>query len=117
MRRQPAEEEELSSEPIEEEEESVQAKESPGHTPFVTPDLHSRINSLRGGGQPLPKSTRAFLEPRFGYDFSQVNIHSDAQAAETAQAVKAQAYTVGRDVVFGPGQYAPRLYRGDGYCT
>ena len=60
-----------------------------------------------GAGQPLDSGTRAFMEPRFGYDFSGVRVHTDAKATESAQAVNALAYTVGQDVVFGAGQYAP----------
>jgi hypothetical protein len=56
---------------------------------------------LRSPGQPLDPSTRAFMEPRFGHDFSQVRVHTDAQAAESAQAVNALAYAVGQDIVFG----------------
>ena len=62
---------------------------------------------LRSSGQPLDPSTRVFMEPRFGHDFGAVRIHTDARAAESAQAVNALAYTVGQDVVFGAGQYAP----------
>lgn len=62
---------------------------------------------LRSPGQPLDPTTRAFMEPRFGHDFSAVRVHADLQAAESARAVNALAYTVGRDVTFGPGQYAP----------
>ena len=62
---------------------------------------------LRSSGQPLDRQTRASMESRFGHDFSRVRIHTDARAAESAQAVHALAYTVGRDVVFGAGQYAP----------
>jgi peptidoglycan hydrolase-like protein with peptidoglycan-binding domain len=47
------------------------------------------------------------MEPRFGHDFSAVQVHADARAARSAAAVNALAYTVGRDVVFGAGQYAP----------
>jgi hypothetical protein len=47
------------------------------------------------------------MEPRFGYDFSGVRVHTDARAAESARAVDARAYTVGSNVVFGTGQYAP----------
>jgi hypothetical protein len=47
------------------------------------------------------------MEPRFGHDFSKVRVHTDALAAESAQAVNALAYTVGRDVVFGEQRYAP----------
>ena len=54
---------------------------------------------LRSPGQPLDSSTRAFMEPRFGRDFSDVRVHTDAKAAESARAVGALAYTVGRDVV------------------
>jgi len=65
-----------------------------------------------GPGQPLDSATRAFFEPRFGHDFSQVRVHSDANAAESAWAVNALAYTVGRDVAFGAGQYAPQTGAG-----
>jgi hypothetical protein len=106
VRRQPIEEEEKK------EEESLQAKELPGHSLTITPALHTRINALRGGGQSLPESTRAFMEPRFGHDFSHVRIHTDARAAKTAQAVNARAYTIGQDLVFGSGQYEPGTSEG-----
>jgi Domain of unknown function (DUF4157) len=63
---------------------------------------------LSSSGHPLDSGTRAFMEPRFGHDFSQVKVHTDAKAAESAQAVNALAYTVGRDVVFASEQYEPR---------
>ena len=62
---------------------------------------------LRSPGRPLDAATRAFMEPRFGHDFSRVRVHTDARAAESARAVDALAYTVGHNVVFGAGQYAP----------
>jgi uncharacterized protein DUF4157 len=62
---------------------------------------------LRSPGQPLDAVTRAFMEPRFGHDFSRVRVHADPKAAESAQAVNALAYTVGRHVVFGDAQYRP----------
>jgi hypothetical protein len=52
------------------------------------------------------------MEPRFGHDFGRVRVHTDASAAQSAQAVNAQAYTVGRDVVFGAGRYAPSSPQG-----
>ena len=67
---------------------------------------------LRGAGQPLDAAARDFLEPRFGHDFSHVRVHADARAAASARAVGAQAYTVGRNVVFGAGQYAPGTAQG-----
>ena len=51
---------------------------------------------LRSPGQPLDPTTRTFMESRFDADFSQVRVHTDPRAAESAQAVNALAYTVGR---------------------
>src|SRR5437899_1147878 len=70
----------------------------------VPPIVHE---VLRSPGQPLDPATRAFMEPRFGHDFSSVRVHTDAKAAESARAVNALAYTVGHDVAFGAAQYAP----------
>jgi len=107
------EEDELRRQPIEEEEkELLQTKEISGENAETTPYLESCINAIRGGGQPLPESTRAFFEPRFGYDFSQVRVHTDARAAEAAHAVGARAFTVGRDVVFGARQFEPGTSEG-----
>lgn len=75
----------------------------------VPPIVHE---VLRSPGQPLDAGTRSFMEPRFGHDFSQVRVHTDARAAESAHAVNALAYTVGKDVVFGANQYAPRTPAG-----
>lgn len=74
---------------------------SPVHE--VPPIVHE---VLRSPGQPLDAVTRAYMEPRFGHDFSGVRMHTDEKAAESARAVNALAFTVGRDVVFGAGQYA-----------
>jgi len=52
------------------------------------------------------------MEPRFGHDFGQVRVHTGEQAAESARAVSALAYTVGSDLVFGAGQYAPGTSEG-----
>ena len=65
-----------------------------------------------GGGHPLLAQLRGFFEPRFGRDFSQVRVHSGRQAAASAEAIQARAYTRGRDVVFGSGEYAPDSHRG-----
>lgn len=62
---------------------------------------------LRSPGQPLDTGTRTFLELRLAHDFSRVRVHADAPAAASALAVQARAYTVGNDVVFGRGEYAP----------
>jgi hypothetical protein len=78
--------------------------------PFTVPPLVHEV--LRSPGQPLDPATRAFMEPRFGHDFSRVRLHTDAQAVESARAVHALAYTVGHDVVFGAGQHVPGTTQG-----
>lgn len=79
-------------------------REAAGPSPdSVLPIVHE---VLRSPGQPLDAATRAFMEPRFEYDFSRVRVHIDTKAAESARAVGALAYTVGQDVVFGTGQHA-----------
>lgn len=75
----------------------------------VPPTVRETLNST---GRPLDGSAKKFFQPRFGHDFSQVRIHDDARAAESARAVGALAYTVGRDVVFATGQYAPHSSAG-----
>jgi hypothetical protein len=67
---------------------------------------------LRSPGKPLDDVTRAMFEPRFGWDFSHVRVHTDARAAESARAVNALAYTVGRNIVFGQGQHSPHTSAG-----
>lgn len=96
----------------EEEEEPLQAKAASEVAPAVDSDVEGDINNLRDGGQPLPEPVRNYFEPRFGYDFSQVRVHTDSRAADTAQAVNAKAFTFGQDVVFNSGQYAPEHEEG-----
>jgi hypothetical protein len=67
---------------------------------------------LRSSGRPLDVSTRELMEPRFGHDFSFVRVHADAQAAKSAQAMNALAFTVGHDIVFDAGQYSPKTMHG-----
>jgi hypothetical protein len=114
LQRQPIEEEEeeLQRQPIEEEEEELQAKMTSGHIPEIQPDIESHIQSLKGGGQPLSANDRAFFEPRFGYDFGQVRVHTHSRAAESARAVNARAFAIGSDIVFGAGQYSPETVVG-----
>jgi len=90
----------------------LQAKSSPGRITEMKTGLDSRIESLRTGDQNLSPSTRAFMEFRFDRDFSDVRIHTDSQAAETARSLNARAFTVGRDIVFGDGQYMPESKSG-----
>jgi hypothetical protein len=68
---------------------------------------------LRSPGQPLDAATRAFFEPRFGYNFSRVRVHTDLRAADSAHAVAARAYTAGHHIFFAAGRYAPGTNRGN----
>lgn len=92
--------------------EHVQTKGAPANDVVETgvPTIVHEV--LRSSGQSLDPATRRFMEPRFGHDFSQVRVHADTQAAESARAVNALAYTVGHKVVFGEGQFAPHSVEG-----
>jgi Domain of unknown function (DUF4157)/Bacterial toxin 44 len=81
-------------------------RKSSGHSESsaAPPVVHDVLNSP---GQPLDAGTRAFFEPRFGRDFSNVRVHADAMAMKSARVVNALAYTVGENIVFGEGQYVP----------
>jgi hypothetical protein len=73
--------------------------------PVTAPPIVHEV--LRSPGQSLDAGTRGFMEPRFGADFADVRVHSDSRAAESARAVGARAYTVGRNIAFGGGEYRP----------
>ncbi len=92
----------------EKEKEGVQRKETGGGDASgkAAPSVVSDVLSS-GGGQPMDGSTLRFMESHMGQDFSQVRIHTDSRAAESASAIQARAYTSGRDVVFGSGEYQP----------
>ena len=100
-------EEELQRQPLEEEEELVQAKEVSAGAPQLTAQFATAVSGMRGGGRPLSPSLRAYFEPRFGHDFSRVRVHTEGRSNETARAIHARAYTIGQDVVFGSGEYLP----------
>jgi hypothetical protein len=69
--------------------------------------------TLRSPGQPLDRATRVFMEGCFRHDFSRVRIHTDERAAQSARAVDARAYTLGPNVVFAAGQFAPGMATGN----
>ena len=75
--------------------------------------LQEHVRRGSSGGEPLPATVRADMEPRFGRDFSAVRIHRDAAAAESAEALGARAWTLGQHVSFGAGQWAPGRPAGD----
>ena len=67
---------------------------------------------LRSEGRPLDNRVRAYMEPRFGRDFSHVRVHTDDDAGRSAAAVGAEAYTVGQHVVFGNGRFSASTREG-----
>ena len=91
-----------------EEKNHLQTKAGANQKPKVESSIANQIDSItQSGGQPLSRSSRNFFESRFGYDFGGVRIHTGGQASESARNLGAQAYTVGNNIVFGSGKYAP----------
>jgi hypothetical protein len=80
----------------------LQRRGTGGGTSFAgtSPVLREALSSQ---GKPLDPAARAFFEPRFGHDFGNVRVHSDARAAKFARDVEARAFTVGNDIVLGTG--------------
>lgn len=98
--------------PEDDEEEVIQTKKVEQTSTPEYPSLAAKLQSLKGQGQPLSEETRAFFEPRFREDFSQVRMHTDGKANETAKGLNAKAFTIGRDISFGHGYYAPETKEG-----
>ncbi|MCZ7545578.1 MAG: DUF4157 domain-containing protein [Anaerolineae bacterium] len=102
---QAAEEEAVQMQEEEEEEELLQAKAEDGGV--VGGALETRIQGAKGSGQPLAESARGFFEPRFGTDFSDVQVHTGAEADTLNRAMSARAFTTGKDIFFRDGEYNP----------
>mgnify|MGYP001186452281 CR=1 FL=1 len=77
-------------------------------------DERSPVQDLlsSSAGQPLDRETQALMQSRLGHDFSDVRVHADGQATESAKAVNAHAYTVGTNVVFQSDKYSPSTESG-----
>ena len=71
------------------------------------------IQSQLGSGKPLDSGVRSHMESAFGHDFSRVRVHTDAAAAGVANNLNARAFTLGKDIAFGAGEYAPGSLIGD----
>lgn len=96
-----------------EKEEKVQMKgEAIASGGMIAPSAVS--NAITSGGQPLDRNTKSFMESRFGYDFSSVQIHNDSLAHQSSKEINALAYTHGNHIVFGLGQYQPDTNSGRG---
>lgn len=93
-------------------EEMVHRDHSGEHASANSASVASNVHALNGRGTPLPPSTRAFFEPRFGADFGNVRIHTDSHAADTAKSINARAFTVGPNIAFGSGQFDPGSRQG-----
>lgn len=86
----------------------IQARTTPqAQTLTVSPQVSDDINSMQGGGQLLPAATRQFFENRTGQDFNDVRIHTDKTAQNFAEMINAKAFTLGNNIFFSTGQYAP----------
>ncbi len=96
----------------EDEEKKMQRKEMNDEVTEADHGLENYIGSLNSSGQPLPNEVRNFYEPRFGYDFSNVKVHTDNVAAKSAQSINALAYTSGNNIVFNSSQYSPETQNG-----
>lgn len=91
----------------EDEEKTIQRKPLPsGDSDSSQSPAHVR-EAIGSSGRSLDRDTRSFFEPRLGHELSNVRIHTGGQAAESARALNAQAYTLGNDIVFGSGKYNP----------
>ena len=89
------------------------SKKEAGTVEVTTGEAPASVHEvLRSPGQPLDPATRAYFEPRFGCDFGHVRVHTDRRAASSARAINALAFTVGSNIVFAEGQYAPRNVTG-----
>lgn len=96
----------------EEDHTQLQRKEASANAAPFNASLSASINALTGKGSALPSFARNFFEPRFGADFSQVRIHAGTEAGNIAQSINARAFTVGQNIAFAPGQYAPHSEEG-----
>ncbi len=89
----------------------MQTPETASKGPGIAPPIVHRVLGS-GGGKPLDPALRHGFEARLGHDLAGVRLYTGGEAAESARAVNARAYSVGQDIVFGSGAYAPGTDRG-----
>ncbi len=80
--------------------------------PRLSADLERRIEAMRGTGRALPPDVLADMEAKLGHGFTSVRIHTDGDAAALAKRIRARAFTVGSDIFFAEGEYAPTTEQG-----
>lgn len=73
----------------------------------ATTGLDQRLESLAGGGHPLPLSVQQRMENSFGVSFDRVRIHTDGEAAQLSRSLRAEAFTYGNDIYFGSNKFDP----------
>ena len=89
------------------------ATQAPDSTALDTAaDTATAVDAASRGGTALSYSLRAHFEPRIGVGLDRVRVHADAEAASAARGVQARAYTLGNDIVFGAGEFAPSTSTG-----
>lgn len=84
---------------------TLQMRRVPSADTAAPRDVRTAVETSARAGAPLSHELRSFFEPRFGYDFSNVRVHADGEAARAARGIGARAYTLGRDIVLGAGEY------------
>ena len=98
------------------EEKKLRRKEITGEATEARGETENYVSSL-SGGQGLSQKERSFFEPRIGYDFSNVRLHTNAEANQSARAINALAYTHGNNIVFASNQYQPESNEGKKLLT
>ena len=95
----------------EEEKEPIQAKSAGSMSDSFEAggDVETQVSQSKGRGSPLPDPVRAYMEPRFGVDFSDVRVHTGSDALQMNRDVGAQAFTHGSDIYFGEGRSPTNL--------
>ncbi len=96
----------------EKEEKQIQRAEMKNGVPASSLGLESYVGNLNNGGQSLTPDVKGFFESRFGYDFSNVRVHTDSLADKSATSINALAYTTGNNIVFSQGHYSPNTESG-----
>jgi len=89
----------------------IPAKQTPSSRRTLPASSQTAISSVTDR-TPLPKSERAYFEPRFGWSFENVRIHNGVDADTAARLINARAFTIGNDIVFAQGQYRPGILDG-----
>ena len=69
--------------------------------------VEQKINAKKGSGRPLNDQVKADMEQSFKFDFSEVKIHNDKEAAELCSSLNAHAFAIGNDIFFNTGKYDP----------